>query len=91
MEVDVTVSYSGLSGRRGPPARRNAHHPARPDHLRHPGADAGALDPGDRDYAVTLRLRTTHKFGNVIQKGQAKAYGGNVKMLHGNVGIGVRW
>jgi hypothetical protein len=51
----------------------------------HPGhlvtvRDAGILDPGTRDYAVTVRLRTTHKFGNIIQKGQATVSGGNFKL-----------
>jgi hypothetical protein len=51
----------------------------------HPGhlvtvRDADILDPGTRDYAVTVRLRTTHKFGNLIQKGQATVAGGNFKL-----------
>jgi hypothetical protein len=51
----------------------------------HPGhlvtvRDADILDPGTRDYAVTVRLRTTHKFGNIIQKGQATVSGGNFKL-----------
>jgi hypothetical protein len=51
----------------------------------HPGhlvtvADNSALDPGNRDYQVTLRLRTTHHFGNIIQKGQATVAGGNFKL-----------
>ena len=51
----------------------------------HPGHlvtvhDADVLDPGDGDYAVTVRLRTTGKFGNIIQKGQATVPGGNFKL-----------
>ena len=51
----------------------------------HPGhlvtvRDTDALDPGSRDFAVTVRLRTTHKFGNIIQKGQATVSGGNYKL-----------
>ena len=51
----------------------------------HPGhlvtvRDADVLDPGTRDYTVTVRLRTTHKFGNIIQKGQATVSGGNFKL-----------
>ncbi|MFG1607716.1 laminin G domain-containing protein [Actinoplanes sp. NPDC049265] len=51
----------------------------------HPGhivsvPDSSALDPGTRDYAVTLRFRTTGKFGNVVQKGQATVAGGNYKI-----------
>jgi hypothetical protein len=51
----------------------------------HPGhlvtvPDAAALDPGNRDYAVTIRLRTTNHFGNIVQKGQATVPGGNFKV-----------
>jgi hypothetical protein len=53
--------------------------PARPGHLVSV-ADHSDLDPGDRDFAVTIRLRTTHKFGNIIQKGQATVPGGSWKM-----------
>jgi hypothetical protein len=53
--------------------------PPRPGHLV-TVRDADALDPGTRDYAVTIRLRTTHKFGNLVQKGQATVSGGNFKL-----------
>ncbi len=53
--------------------------PPRPGHLV-TVRDTDALDPGTRDYAVTVRLRTTHKFGNIIQKGQATTSGGNFKL-----------
>ena len=43
-------------------------------------ADHPSLDPGNRDYLVTLRLRTTYHFGNIIQKGQATVAGGNFKL-----------
>ncbi|GID97059.1 hypothetical protein Adi01nite_64710 [Amorphoplanes digitatis] len=51
----------------------------------HPGhlvtvSDSPSLDPGTRDFTMTVRLRTTHKFGNVVQKGQATVRGGNFKM-----------
>ncbi len=53
--------------------------PTRPGHLisvpDHPD-----LDPGERDFAVTLRLKTTNKFGNIIQKGQATVPGGSWKL-----------
>jgi hypothetical protein len=39
-----------------------------------------ALDPGDGDFAVSLRLRTTYQFGNIIQKGQATVPGGSWKL-----------
>jgi hypothetical protein len=38
------------------------------------------LDPGGRDYLVSLRLRTPYHFGNIIQKGQATVPGGNFKL-----------
>jgi hypothetical protein len=38
------------------------------------------LNPGYGDFAVTLRLRTTYQFGNIIQKGQATAAGGSWKL-----------
>jgi hypothetical protein len=51
----------------------------------HPGhlvvvPNASDLNPGDRDFAVSLRLRTTDYFGNIIQKGQATTDGGNFKL-----------
>jgi hypothetical protein len=51
----------------------------------HPGhvvtvADSSDLDPGTRDYAVTLRLRTTGQYGNIVQKGQATVPGGSWKI-----------
>jgi hypothetical protein len=37
------------------------------------------LNPGTRDYAITIRFRTTHSVGNMIQKGQAGSPGGYFK------------
>jgi hypothetical protein len=53
--------------------------PTRPQHLV-TVPDSRELDPGERDYAVTVRLRTTGKFGNIVQKGQATVSGGNWKL-----------
>ncbi|GAA4587244.1 hypothetical protein BJY16_008174 [Actinoplanes octamycinicus] len=53
--------------------------PAHPGHLVVVPA-ASALNPGDRDFAVTLRLRTLNHFGNIIQKGQATTGGGSFKL-----------
>jgi Concanavalin A-like lectin/glucanases superfamily len=53
--------------------------PAHPRHLV-VVPDYPALDPGDRDYAVSLRLRMRDQFGNVIQKGQATVPGGSFKI-----------
>jgi hypothetical protein len=38
-----------------------------------------ALNPGSGDFAVELRMRTTHSFGNLVQKGQSGASGGYFK------------
>ena len=53
--------------------------PARPGHLV-VVPDHTDLDPAERDFAVTVRLRTSRKFGNIIQKGQATVPGGSWKM-----------
>lgn len=44
-----------------------------------PDAADGSLDPGAGNFSVEIRYRSTDKFGNVIQKGQAKTAGGQVK------------
>jgi concanavalin A-like lectin/glucanase superfamily protein len=53
--------------------------PTHPQHLVMVPASAG-LDPGTGDFAVTVRLRTTYQFGNVVQKGQSTVPGGNWKI-----------
>jgi hypothetical protein len=52
--------------------------PAKPERL--VVVDNAALNPGTRDYAVTFRYRSTYKFGNIIQKGQAHVSGGYFKV-----------
>ncbi|MEV6300214.1 laminin G domain-containing protein [Actinoplanes sp. NPDC051861] len=53
--------------------------PTHPQHLVVvPHSDA--LNPGSRNFSVTVRLRTTNKFGNIIQKGQATVAGGSFKL-----------
>jgi len=44
-----------------------------------PDAADGSLDPGTGNFSVEIRFRSTAKFGNVIQKGQATSVGGQVK------------
>jgi hypothetical protein len=39
----------------------------------------GSLDPGTGNFSVEIRYRSTNKFGNMIQKGQATTVGGQVK------------
>jgi hypothetical protein len=45
-----------------------------------PDAPGGSLDPGSGDFTIDLRYRTTHAFGNLLQKGQATTSGGQVKL-----------
>jgi hypothetical protein len=76
-EVRTGVAVSGARAYRFERLKPNTP-PARPEHLiRVP--DHSNLDPGTRDYAVTVRIRTTHSFGNIIQKGQATVAGGYFK------------
>jgi chitodextrinase len=37
------------------------------------------LNPGNRDFAITVRFRTTRSYGNMIQKGQSQTPGGYFK------------
>ncbi|WP_250037999.1 laminin G domain-containing protein [Paractinoplanes maris] len=53
--------------------------PARPGHLVLVDHDS-RLDPGERDYAIEMRLRTRDHFGNIVQKGQATVRGGSFKL-----------
>jgi hypothetical protein len=39
----------------------------------------GRLNPGTRDFAITMRFRTTRPFGNMIQKGQSGSTTGMFK------------
>ena len=41
---------------------------------------SAAMNPGSRDFSVTIRYRTTHDFGNIMQKGQHGAKGGYWKL-----------
>ncbi|HEX9642665.1 MAG TPA: LamG domain-containing protein [Acidimicrobiia bacterium] len=51
--------------------------PAQPERL--VIVDDSRLNPGTGDYAITIRFRTTHSYGNMIQKGQSKTKGGQFK------------
>jgi hypothetical protein len=76
-EVRTGIGVGGATAYRFERLQPNTP-PARPEHLvRVP--DSSLLDPGTRDYAVTIRIRTTHSFGNIIQKGQATVAGGYFK------------
>lgn len=77
-EVITDVGVNGATGYRFTRLQPDRP-PTHPRHLVTVG-DTSALDPGSRNYAVTIRLRTTYHFGNIIQKGQATASGGNFKL-----------
>ena len=76
-EVATGVSTAGSTGYRFGRLAPDTP-PVHPRHLVIV-TDSGLLDPGTRDYAVTVRLRTQYQFGNIIQKGQATVAGGNFK------------
>jgi hypothetical protein len=44
-----------------------------------PDAADGSLDPGTGDFTVEFRFKTKEKFGNILQKGQSRTVGGQVK------------
>ena len=52
--------------------------PAHPGHL-DTVPNTSKLDPGTADFAVSMRVRWTHNFGNMIQKGQSGGAGGYFK------------
>ena len=66
-----TALTGGGTGYRFPYKRPNTP-PADPEHLA-VVPHSNALNPGTGDYAIEFRMRTTHSFGNVVQKGQAGA------------------
>jgi hypothetical protein len=56
--------------------------PANPERLVQV-AHRTALNPGS-DFAVEFRMRTTHSFGNIVQKGQSGSSGGYFKFQQPN-------
>ncbi|GAA0899523.1 hypothetical protein GCM10009557_75450 [Virgisporangium ochraceum] len=77
-EVGTGTTVSGSTGYRFERLEPDRP-PARPGHIV-TVPDHRALDPGDRTYVVTVRLRTVYHFGNIVQKGQATSAGGNFKL-----------
>ena len=74
--VQTGVSQSGAKGYRWSAVNPTAP-PAKPERLvRVPDS---RLNPGSRDFAVTVRFRTTASSGNMIQKGQGQTPGGYFK------------
>ncbi len=74
--IQTGVTYAGATGYRWSSTNPNGY-PAKPERL--VTAADSRLNPGTRDYAVTIRFRTTHSYGNMIQKGQATTPGGYFK------------
>ena len=77
-EVQTGISASGATGYRFPWLKPNTP-PAHPGHLVSIPDDP-SVDPLDGYYSLTIRYRTRSRFGNLIQKGQAKAAGGQFKI-----------
>lgn len=76
-DVQRGVTHAGATGHRFPYLPPNTP-PARPEHLLTVPHD-DRLNPGTGDFSVTVRLRTTRQFGNIIQKGQSTVPGGYFK------------
>lgn len=74
--VQTGSTYAGATGYRWGSTNPNGY-PAKPERLVTVPNDR--LNPGTRDYAVTVRFRTTHSYGNMIQKGQSATPGGYFK------------
>jgi Concanavalin A-like lectin/glucanases superfamily len=51
--------------------------PAHPGHI--DTVTNSKLNPGTRDYSITIRMKWTEPFGNIIQKGQSGTAGGYFK------------
>jgi hypothetical protein len=73
VQTGVALTGGG-TGYRFPYIKPNAP-PADPEHLVTVPHNT-RLNPGTGNFAVEFRMRTTHSFGNVVQKGQAGSKGG---------------
>ena len=58
--------------------------PAHPQHIWIPSRTMPSSTPGAADYTVTVRMRTTQTFGNIVQKGQSGHAGGYFKFENPN-------
>jgi hypothetical protein len=76
VQVGTALSGGG-TGYRFPYLQPNTP-PADPEHVVRVANDS-RLNPGSGNFAVEFRMRTTHSFGNILQKGQAGAAGGYFK------------
>ncbi len=75
--VKTGVKYAGATGYSWSYTPPNTP-PAQPQRLVR--VESSKLNPGKRDYAVTIRYRTTRSFGNILQKGQNTVAGGYFKI-----------
>ena len=73
VQTGVALTGGG-TGYRFPYLKPNTP-PADPEHIVRV-ANNPLLNPGTGNFAVEFRMRTTHSFGNIIQKGQAGSAGG---------------
>jgi hypothetical protein len=74
--IQTGTVHAGATGYRWSSTNPNGF-PAKPERLVQ--VPDSRLNPGSRDYAVTVRFRTTHSYGNMIQKGQSETPGGYFK------------
>ena len=74
--VHTGVSVAGATAYSWPFTSPTAP-PAKPERLIK--ATDSRLNFGTADFAVSFRYRTTHSFGNIVQKGQATTTGGQLK------------
>ena len=81
VQVGMALSGGG-TGYRFPYLKPNTP-PADPEHLVVVPHDE-RLNPGSGALAVEFRMRTTHSFGNIIQKGQSGSPGGYWKFQQPN-------
>ena len=71
--IATGFTYAGATGYEWPYVKPNQP-PADPERLA--TASDSRLNPGTSVFSVTVRFRTTHDFGNIIQKGQSGTAGG---------------
>ena len=74
--VQTGFVYGGATGYRWSKTNPNEP-PAKPERL--VVVNDARLNPGYNDFSLTMRFRTTHSAGNMLQKGQATNQGGYFK------------
>ena len=76
--LDTGVEFDGATGYNWPRRAPNLA-PASPERVIQV-PDNALLDPGTGNFTVEIRFRTKENFGNIIQKGQSAAKGGQWKI-----------